>query len=129
MTTCDVSSMNACRKRDGKRSLVAIDDSKPIGPGNFAWVNLPSRDLGLEIDGVWHSSRDAQRVLGVSQGAGEAVAKRATGLTWSILGSTEMNRCRPPEGASGRPKPASVCATDAPKRKSFVRSVGPTDAG
>ena len=49
----------------GGYSLVPIDNSKPIGPDNFAWVH--PKDLGLEIDGKWYPSREAQKLLGVSQ--------------------------------------------------------------
>ena len=51
--------------QEGHQSLVAIDESEPIGPDNFEWVY--TFDLGLEIDGEWHPSREAQEILGVSR--------------------------------------------------------------
>lgn len=70
---CNRFFLECLSQRDG-RSLIAIDRSKPIGPGNFAWATLSGgAGLGLEIDGTWKTTAEAQEILGVSR---EAIRQR-----------------------------------------------------
>lgn len=62
-------------KRDGK-FLVAVDGSKPIGPGNFEWTDTAPYSKTINIKGTVYSTQEASKLLGVSRQRVQQIRKK-----------------------------------------------------